>query len=86
MTLLFAAVVLMAPTTYTLPQNVHWISDAGHGVPPGAYHAVLRGEENAKCGQLIRRKFAAGFTYPWHVNAVSTESTPSAKETRYRLR
>lgn len=57
-------------TTYTLPQNVRWISDASKEVPPGAFHAVLRGNENDKCGQLIRRRFSNGFTYPWHVNGV----------------
>ena len=59
-----------APTTYTLPQNVHWISDTGHGVPPGAFHADLRGKSTDKCGQLIRRKFTNGFVYPWHINGV----------------
>jgi hypothetical protein len=61
-------------TTYTLPQDVHWIPLVGEGlrggvrVPQGAFYAYLRGKETDKCGQLVRIKFPDGFVYPWHVN------------------
>jgi hypothetical protein len=71
MNFIFAVLALaLAPTTYAMPQNLHWISDTGNGVPPGASHAILRGKENARCGQLIRRKFVDKFVYPWHVNGI----------------
>jgi len=71
MSFIFALLAMvLAPTTYTLPQSLHWISDAGHGVPVGAYHVMLRGKDSDACGQVYRRKFADGFTYPWHVNGV----------------
>lgn len=70
-TLLAGACASAAPaTTYILPQDVHWVPETGKGVPPGAFHANLRGTDDDKCGQLIRRKFPAGYVYPWHVNGV----------------
>jgi hypothetical protein len=62
--------VAATATTYILPQDVHWIPLTGKGVPPGGFRANLRGTEDDTCGQLISRRFADGYTYPWHVNGV----------------
>ena len=59
-----------ASTTYTLPAQIHWVPETGKGVPPGAYHALLRGKDGDKCGQLYRRRWPNGFVYPWHANGV----------------
>src|SRR5271170_817551 len=67
----FAAIALAAlATTYTLPSDVHWIPNTDKGAPSGALYAMLRGNYNDKCGQLIRDKFPAGYVYPWHANGV----------------
>jgi len=62
--------LLLALTTYTLPQDVHWIPNTDKGAPTGASYAMLRGKYDDKCGQLIRDKFPNGFVYPWHTNGV----------------
>ncbi len=63
-----AGVAIAAETTYTLPQDLHWIPDRTNGAPPGAFYAVLHGKDSDKCGELVREKFPDGFVYPWHVN------------------
>jgi hypothetical protein len=63
-----ARVAVASQTTYTLPQDLHWIPDRTGGAPPGAFYAILRGMDSDKCGELIREKFPNGFVYPWHVN------------------
>ena len=57
-----------AQTTYTLPNDVHWIPDTTKGVTPGSYYAYLLGKATDKCGWLVRTKFPDGFVYPWHTN------------------
>jgi hypothetical protein len=61
-------IFVLATTTYTLPQDVHWVEDTTKGVPRGSYWAYIRGKSSDKCGQLIRIKFPDGFVYPWHTN------------------
>jgi len=68
--MLLAVLVAAAQTTYTLPQNLHWIPLTGKGVAPGGFRADIRGKENDACGQLIARKFRDGYIYPMHANGV----------------
>jgi hypothetical protein len=53
-----------SPTTYTLPQEVHWIRDTEKGIARGNYYAVLRGKYEDKCDNIIRNKFPDGFVFP----------------------
>jgi hypothetical protein len=53
-------------TTYTLPNQVHWIPDTGKGA--GSFYAMIRGRNSDRCDNLVRVKFPAGFIYPWHTN------------------
>ena len=57
-----------AVTTYTLPQDIHWVEDRSKGVPRGSYYAYIRGKASDTCGQFLRVKFPDGFVYPWHTN------------------
>ena len=53
-------------TTYTLPNQIHWIPDTGKGA--GSFYARIRGRSSHDCDNLVRVKFPAGFIYPWHTN------------------
>lgn len=63
-----AGIAVAGQTSYTLPNDLHWIPDRTNGAPPGASYAILRGKDSDKCGELVRERFPAGFVYPWHVN------------------
>lgn len=56
--------LILAATTYTVPQSIHWLKD-----PTGSYsYATIFGKSGDKCGQITRAKFKDGYVYPWHVN------------------
>ncbi|HKE37555.1 MAG TPA: hypothetical protein VKB39_08985 [Candidatus Baltobacteraceae bacterium] len=56
------------PTTYTLPSNLHWITETPKGETSGFQYAVIRGKYTDACDSIIRTKFPAGYVYPWHTN------------------
>jgi hypothetical protein len=56
------------PTTYVLPQGVHWIANTPKDATSAFHYAVLRGKYADKCDNIIRIKFPDGFVYPWHTN------------------
>ena len=59
---MLALALSFAVTTYTLPQDIHWLEDRSKGVPRGSYYAYIRGKASDKCDQFLRVKFPDGTT------------------------
>lgn len=68
MILSLLATFVFASTTYTVPSDLHWVSQTPKGGTSSFQYAMIRGAYADACDNIIRTKFPDGFVYPWHTN------------------